>query len=419
MSFVPRLFRVPIIVSSVQLLKFAKCETKYVGDLEDVYSLDEADQNSQKVAGHTEGDPLEDVYSLDEADAEDQEIEGNTYWGLPSFVFGGAPENVAIVPIDPKTTPWIEPYTYTRFHPTLKVAKQETKNKVSKETLQFVGAGLRCMLGESALCHRKATRVYTFGLYVNKGIPGLGTGGAPDYETHVLKPNNNLVKSLRLYVNVSKTGKHWSTGFKQSLGRRIRRKYREFGKETVNACNKDLLRFCKIWRQNERVPPGTEIVFTWADGKLNISVNGVIKHVTKNQAFAEALFRMYLDTDSVNAAVAKTIRKNWYKKYDLQNDHAQAVLRKRNSEEMLIHENSCILKGYNKDLFCSSNIAHQNRSTRVKVEPTDYGRAEEDQVQEWEWVEIGTEADEEGDFEFDLTRDRTGFIFSADKASYR
>merc|ERR1740123_347926 len=119
--------------------------------------------------------------------------------------------------------------------------------------------------------------------------------------------------------------------------------------------------FSKIFKQEGTILAGTEILYTWSNNKLVVEIDGEVKKVIRSSDFAEVLFRTYLDRDSINKGVSKTIRENWYTQYDPWADPVQKKLRSMNQDQQIEHEVKCILKGNNKDVFCTSNIQHQNR----------------------------------------------------------
>jgi len=238
------------------------------------------------------------------------------------------------------------------------------------------------MLGESALCHIKATRVYSFGLYVNNKMKH-GT----DYEATILSHCPGTVKTLRLFSNVTKTGKHWSTGYKQSIRRRIGRY--EFTREQRQKIYADSRKFVKIFRDMKTIPAGTEIFYTWADNKLVIEIDGEVKGMIRNNDFAELLFRVYLDKSSVNNKVSQFIRKSWYTPFDVENDAKQSWLRSLNKDQQEIHQVKCVLKGGNYDTFMTSNLGSQNREHNYNPASAYYKWCGDE-----EWDELDEEIDE-------------------------
>jgi len=252
---------------------------------------------------------------------------------------------------------FLEPYTYTRFQPEIKVSRvkiKKSEREIRTARMNFVGAGLRCMLGESALCHIKSTRVYSFGLYVNHKM----TKGT-DYETTILSHCPGTVKTIRIFSNVTKTGKHWATGYKQSLRRRVGRY--NFTREQRRDIYSDTKKFVKVFKQMDLIPAGTEIFLTWADNKLVIEIDGEVKEIIRNNTFAELVFRVYLAKHSINNKVSEFIRKSWYSPFDVEGDSKQKWLRSLNKEQQEIHQVKCVLKGANYDTFMTSNLGSQNR----------------------------------------------------------
>jgi len=295
---------------------------------------------------------------------EEAKIEGNIVEDEIAEMIEKEPEPIA-------SNIFIEPYTYTHFKPEIEVKRVKIRKKQQKiltNNLQFVGAGLRCMLGESALCHIASTRVYTFGLYVNKGAQ-RGEQGA-GYEEAILSQCPGIVKTVRIYSNVTKTGRHWALGYKQTIRKRINRF--GFNRQERDQIRADTKKFVKVFKQQGTIPAGTEILLTWADNKLVVEIDGDVKCVIRNNNFALLIFRAYLARDSVNHKVSQFIRTNWYTPFDVEGDEKQQWLRSLNKEQQQIHSVKCVLKGNNYDTYCTSNITMQNRSYLDGHVPVDW-----------------------------------------------
>jgi len=274
--------------------------------------------------------------------------------------------------------PFIEPYTFTRFYKEINIQTLTAEALVKKrksfnvdkdfegQTMKFVGAGLRCMLGESALCHMPQTRVYSFGLYVHDR-DRFGFSSADAYEDVILEECPGLIKTIRIFVNVTKTGRHWRTGYRQTLKRRIRRGCLDVYTDPMERADRkallvqDVHKFSRIFEREGNILAGTEILYTWIDNKFIISIDDEVRCVYTDSDLPRLLFRTYLAKDSINGKVSKFIRKNWYRDFDIDTDPHQIALRTRNGDEQIEHQVRCVMKGNNHDVFTTNNIKSQNR----------------------------------------------------------
>merc|ERR1719323_494472 len=197
------------------------------------------------------------------------------------------------------------------------------------------------------------------------------------YEEAVLNQCPGIVKTVRIFSNVTKTGRHWALGYKQTIRKRVTRF--GFNRKERDEIRRDTKTFVKVFKQQGTIPAGTEILLTWADNKLVVEIDGDVKCIIRNNNFAELIFRAYLANDSVNHKVSKFIRTNWYNKFDVEGDAHQQWLRSLNKDQQQITEVRCVLKGNNYDTYCTSNMTLQNRDYLDDHVPVDWDDDDDDE----------------------------------------
>jgi len=124
---------------------------------------------------------------------------------------------------------------------------------------------------------------------------------------------------------------------------------------------KKIGKFCALWKAEGSIDAGTEILFTWVNNRFYITINGEVRKVFKSNELAKLIFRTYLTKDSVNVDTSTFIRNNWYRQYSIEKDGRQQWLRRYERIPQEETEVTCVLKGNNKDTYCTINIQHQNK----------------------------------------------------------
>lgn len=207
------------------------------------------------------------------------------------------------------TVPYVEPISHVTFPP-----ESFTKLPDLSQNLQLVSAGVRCMLGDSHMCDRPITRVYSYGLYIDPKV----------FESNSIKPefdellfsSPEIPKTITIFVTVTKDVGHWYGGFRKTIGRRFAR-IQEYAdnKKVRDSARKARKKWTSMFLNKDifpkQVPHGTIIEITWHKEAVTTYIDGKKMSTIKNNILGEAIFRTYFGGDSVNPKVNQRTRDHY------------------------------------------------------------------------------------------------------------
>jgi len=209
---------------------------------------------------------------------------------------------------------WVEPKCGVPFPELIETTKW-TRNGQSSEELSFLCGGLRCMLGDSALCDLQPhTRVYAYGLYV----PPTEYPSDESFRDAILKMNKYKgTRMIRLLAIIPKDGIHWARGFFKSISRHA--KARDYGndKKRTKRAHKEIIKFCELFANLGNVQAGTEFHLTWSKKGLLLLMDGEKIGAIRNVDAIGSLFKVFFNVAGgslqrpVNELVAIQAEKMW------------------------------------------------------------------------------------------------------------
>lgn len=213
---------------------------------------------------------------------------------------------------------WVEPKCGVPFPENLQtLAKDHKTGKNVEVSLPFIGGGIRCMLGNGALCDvHPHTRVYAFGLYVE---PTESEEQASlEFRDAIFKTDKYKgTRTLRIVAVIPKDGIHWARGFFKSCIRYGNT--REIKKDAVRKrkLEKGILKFCELFADLGTVPPGADFHFTWNERGLLATLDGHVLGEIKNEDAIRAVFKIFFNhhdpsgIPGVNPKVAHDVQLQW------------------------------------------------------------------------------------------------------------
>jgi len=176
-------------------------------------------------------------------------------------------------------------------------------------TLKLVSAGVRCMLGESFMCDRPITRVYSYGLYIDHSC---FEGAKVDFDTVMFK-SPHIAKTISIEVTVGKSSGHWVGGFRKSILRRLyeMEEYMQESKEQQLIIRKDIKKFAFQFKSVKRITPESKVNITWHEGKVTTEIDGKVIGKIDNNFVGEAIFRTYYGFNTVNPQATTRARRHY------------------------------------------------------------------------------------------------------------
>jgi len=176
--------------------------------------------------------------------------------------------------------------------------------------MKLVSAGARCMLGESFMCDRPITRVYSYALYIDGKC--LDNRQKQDFET-VIFHSPHIAKTLSIEVTVGKATGHWVGGFRKSILRRLPQieGYNNESKESKRKIRGGIKKFAMQFKKIERIHPGSQINVTWVGGKVTTELDGKVIGEIQDNFVGEAIFRTYYSDYSVNPRACTRARRHY------------------------------------------------------------------------------------------------------------
>jgi len=210
---------------------------------------------------------------------------------------------------------WADKKTGVKFPRQLEVPSWQ-KGQGGRQ-LPLLGAGVRCMLGNSVLCDQQPmTRVYAFGCYVDQQDTKIDVDDPIDFDTAMLTGNKfKGTRAIRIVSMVPKDGHHWAHGYFKVILTRLKQLpgiLRD--KKRMDAAVDALMEFCTIFATQPPVVPGTEVLITWVPGNgIIVQIDGIEHERIESKDLAEAIWNTYFGRQSVQPEVTSVCRGQWAK----------------------------------------------------------------------------------------------------------
>jgi len=209
---------------------------------------------------------------------------------------------------------WVEPKCGVPFPELIETIKWNGSREINEE-LSFLCGGLRCMLGDSALCDLQPhTRVYAYGLY----IPPTEYPTDETFSDAILKMNKYKgTRMIRMIAIIPKDGIHWARGFFKSISRHARVKDYDYDKKRTKRAHKEVVKFCELFAKLGDVPAGTEFHLTWSESGLILLMDGNNIGTIRNSDAIGSIFKVFFNVANnslqkpVNEYVATQAEKMW------------------------------------------------------------------------------------------------------------